>query len=85
MKGEIIICKIGDIIVVKEFKDENDDIVSKHSFVVINDKPNSIHGLNYDIVSNMMRSFHDPGHKENKLKFRQNLLVNIGDTYGKKN
>ena len=32
-------CKLGDIIVVKEFVNENGETVSKHSFVVINDEP----------------------------------------------
>ena len=31
-------CKLGDIIVVKEFKDKDGNTVPKHSFVVINDE-----------------------------------------------
>ena len=30
-------CRVGDIIVVKEFKDKNGIVVPRHSFVVIND------------------------------------------------
>lgn len=31
-------CKLGDIIVVKEFKNEYGETIPKHSFVVINDE-----------------------------------------------
>lgn len=75
-------CKIGDIIVVEKFKDENQNTVSKHSFIVIDDKSNSIHGLNYDLVANMMCSFHSFRHKNKKLKYIQNLLVKSGQAYG---
>ena len=47
-------CKLGDIIVVKEFKDNNGVIIPKHSFVVINDEHNFIEGFEYDFVSNIM-------------------------------
>ncbi len=43
-------CKLGDIIVVDEFKNEVGEVVSKHSFVVIDDNNDCIEGLNYDFV-----------------------------------
>ena len=68
-------CKLGDIIVVKQFKNENGDVIPKHSFVVINDEPDHVEGLNYDFVSNMMCSFHDEKHKNKKLKFEENFPI----------
>lgn len=68
-------CKLGDIIVVKEFKDKNGEIVPKHSFVVINDEPDYVEGLRYDFVSNMMCSFHNKEHKNKKLRFEENFLI----------
>ena len=68
-------CKIGDIIVIKEFKNEIGEIIRKHSFVVINDQKNSLEGLNYDFISNMLCSFHNNKHKSKKLQFQENLEV----------
>lgn len=68
-------CKLGDIIVIKEFKNEVGKIIKKHSFVVINDEKDSIEGFNYDFVSNMLCSFHDKEHKRKKLKLKENLEV----------
>ena len=68
-------CKVGDIIVIKEFKNEIGEPVKKHSFVVISDESNSIGGLNYDFISNMFCSFHDNNHRNKKLRYEENLEV----------
>ena len=68
-------CKLGDIIVIKEFKNEAGEKISKHSFVVINDEKNSIEGFNYDFICNMLCSFHDKEHKKRKLSFKENLEI----------
>ena len=68
-------CKLGDIIVVNEFKDENGYTVPKHSFVVINDEADYVEGLRYDFVSNIMCSFHDEDHKSKKLRFEENFPI----------
>ena len=68
-------CKLGDIIVVKEFKDTSGKLVPKHSFVVINDEPDFIEGFEYDFISNVMCSFHDEKHKEHKLSIKSNLEI----------
>ncbi len=68
-------CKLGDIIVVKEFKNEEGISVPKHSFVVINDEEDYVEGLKYDFVSNMMCSFHNEEHKNKKLKYEENLPI----------
>lgn len=76
-------CKLGDIIVVKEFKNENGITIPKHSFIVIDDNKDSIKGLNYDFVTNMMGSFHNEEHKKKKLKYKQNLYIPKGQIIGK--
>lgn len=68
-------CKLGDIIVVDGFRDENGNSVPRHSFVVINDEPDYVEGLRYDFVSNMMCSFHDEEHKNKKLRFEENFPI----------
>ncbi len=68
-------CKLGDIIVVKEFKNEHGKTIPKHSFVVINDEEDYVEGLKYDFVSNMMCSFHSEEHKNKKIRFKENLPI----------
>lgn len=78
-----IICKLGDIIVVNEFKDKNGEIIPKHSFVVINDEPDYVEGLRYDFVSNVMCSFKNDEHKKKKLRYESNLEIKNGAIKGK--
>lgn len=68
-------CKLGDIIVVKEFKDKTGILVPKHSFVVINDEEDYVEGLKYDFVANIMCSFHNEQHKNKKLKYEENFPI----------
>jgi len=76
-------CKLGDIIVVKEFIDSSGTLVPKHSFVVINDDENYIEGYSYDFVSNMMCSFHDAKHKRHKLGIESNLNIDRNQIIGR--
>ena len=78
-------CKLGDIIVVDEYVGDDEVIVSKHSFVVINDKPGFIEGLRYDLVTNVMSSFKNDEHKNRKLRFMENLEVISDDIVADKN
>lgn len=68
-------CKVGDIIVVKEYIGEDGTKVKQHSFVVINDKPGFIEGIGYDLVTNVMSSFKDEEHRMKKLRFEENLEI----------
>lgn len=68
-------CRVGDIIVVKEFKDRNGTVVPKHSFVVISDEAGIIESYSYDFISNVMCSFHSENHKKRKLKIKSNLEI----------
>lgn len=77
-------CKLGDIIVIKEFKNEFGETIPKHSFVVISGQANYIEGFRYDFVSNMLCSFHNKKHKQKKLKYKENLPIKEQKISGKK-
>ena len=77
-------CKLGDIIVINKFKNEDGDTIKKHSFVVINDEKNYFEGLKYDFVCNMLCSFHNERHKNKKLSFEENLEIKETLILGKK-
>ena len=68
-------CRVGDIIVVRGFKDRNGTVVPKHSFVVISDEAGIIESYSYDFISNVMCSFHSENHKKRKLKIKSNLEI----------
>ena len=68
-------CKLGDIVVINNFKNENNEDILKHSFVIINDEADYLNGLRYDFVANMMCSFHKERHKQKKLKHKSNLPI----------
>ena len=74
MKGVMVMCKLGDIIFVKEYFGSDGKKVNQHSFVVINDKKDFIEGLCYDFVANVMLSFHNEEHKARKLKYKRIFL-----------
>lgn len=76
-------CKLGDIIIVDEYIGSDGKKVGKHSFVVINDEHDSIEGLSYDFVANVMLSFHDEEHKKKKLKYESNLPIKEDKISGK--
>lgn len=72
-------CKVGDIIVVEKYISEDGKEMSKHSFVVIDDNPDNIKGLNYSFVSNVMSSFKNEQHKRKKLRYEENVGVTSED------
>lgn len=72
-------CKVGDIIVIKEYKRSGEDI-RKHSFVVINDEGGEIQGLDYDLICNVMSSFKNEKQKAKKLKYTGNFPISHNDT-----
>ena len=71
-------CKCGDIILVYEYKSHGSEI-SKHSFVVINDKNGIIEGLSYDIICNVLSSFKDEFQRQHKLAYPGNFPVDTDD------
>ena len=53
-------CKVGDIIVVKNCKAETGNI-GRHSFVVLDTNQGEIEGLSFDLVCNIMSSLEGKG------------------------
>lgn len=72
-------CKVGDIIVIREYKSEGIDL-KQHSFVVINDDGGKIGGLDYDLICNVMSSFKNEEQKTRKLKYPGNFPISHNDT-----
>lgn len=69
-------CKIGDIIVIKEYLgDDGKNINKQHSFVVIDDNQDKVGGISYDFVANVMSSFKNEEHRNYKLSFKENLEI----------
>ena len=71
-------CKVGDIILVDNYK-HGDKVLNRHSFVVLNTDKDEIQGLEYDFVCNVMSSFHSEAHKKKKMNYPGNYRVNPGD------
>jgi len=69
------VCKFGDVIVIKNYIGDDGKKVKHHSFIVIDDNPGIIKGLNYNLVTNVMSSFKDEKHRKKKLKYKENLEV----------
>lgn len=72
-------CKLGDIILIKACK-SNGSPLNKHSFIVIEDKEDSINGVSYDIICNIMSSFKNEEQKKKKLSFPGNLQILASDS-----
>lgn len=67
-------CVVGDIIRIEEYKDHG-NLLSRHSFVVIDDEPDKIEGVSYDMICNAMSSFKSEEQKERKLKYPGNFPI----------
>lgn len=65
-------CKVGDIIVVRNYKSHGKTI-NRHSFVVLSTENGQIQGLDYDLVCNVMSSFHSEEHRIKKLNYPGNF------------
>ncbi len=72
-------CKIGDIILIKRYKDHG-HFLGRHSFIVIDDRKDIIQGLPYDMVCNVLSSFKDENQKKRKLEFDGNFPITHDDT-----
>lgn len=65
-------CKIGDIIVVNGYKYHGTEM-SRHSFVVLSTESGTIQGLPFDLVCNVMSSFHSEEQRKKKLSYPGNF------------
>ena len=72
-------CKVGDIILIKNYK-HNDVTLSKHSFVVLDVENDEIHSLPYDLMCNVMSSFSSDEQREKKLKYPGNFPITYSET-----
>lgn len=72
-------CKIGDIILIKKYKDGNNKI-GRHSFIVIDDRKGIIEGLPYDMICNVLSSFKSEEQKDRKLGYDGNFPISHDDT-----
>jgi hypothetical protein len=76
-------CKAGDIILVKSYKD-GEHSLGKHSFVVISDENGMIEGMRYDLICNVLSSFKSQEQREWKLnKYSANYEIKNCDTHTK--
>lgn len=72
-------CKIGDIILVDNYKDNGRNL-NKHSFIVIEDENGTIEGVPYDFICNVMSSFKNDEQKLRKLRYPGNFPISHNDT-----
>lgn len=72
-------CCVGDIILIKEFKNEDGQVIPIHPFVVVDDQEDKIQGLDFDMVGVLMSSFKNDEHRRRKLSMRQNLEITVED------
>ena len=77
-------CKLGDIIVVNKYTSEEGKEIGRRSFVVIDDNPNSIRGIDYTFVTTVISSFKSKKHRDKKLKYKGNIEVFYFEKYGLK-
>lgn len=68
-------CKLGDIIVVNKYIGDDGKEINKHSFIVIDDNPNCIKGLNYNLVTTVISSFKSQEQKKRKLQYKENMEI----------
>lgn len=71
-------CAVRDIIVVEHYKDRG-NILNRHSFVVIDDMPDQIEGVSYDMICNVMSSFKSKEQKERKMSYPGNFPIAAED------
>ena len=72
-------CKIGDIILIRKYKDGKNQL-GRHSFIVIDDRKDIIEGLPYDIICNVLSSFKDEEQRKRKLGYDGNFPISHDDT-----
>lgn len=71
-------CKQGDIILIKSYKD-HEVTLPRHSFVVIDDEGGQVQGVPFDFIALVMSSFKDEEQKKRKLKFPGNFPITASD------
>ena len=72
-------CKVGDIVIVENFKNELGEDVERHPFIIIGDKKGTVLGNETDRVGVLLNSFRNRYHRDKKLKFPANMEVRKKD------
>lgn len=67
-------CKKGDIILIEDYVDSGTQL-SRHSFVVIEDKAGEVTGVPFDFIGLVMSSFKDEEQKKRKLSYPGNMEI----------
>ena len=69
----------GDIILIHNYKDDNNKEVKAHYFIILTNNPGKIEGLDFDIVCNPMSSFKDKDHRLDVLDSENNYEIKNED------
>ena len=77
-------CKLGDIIVVKNYIGDDGNKIGQHSFIVVEDRNGTIKGLDYNLVTTVISSFKSAKQKKKKLSYDENLELTNKDIDGEK-
>lgn len=75
-------CKLGDIIVVNKYIGEDGKEIGKHSFIVIDDNPDCIRGLEYTHVTTVISSFKSEEQRKHKLNYKENMEISSFEKNG---
>ena len=68
-------CKVGDIIVVRNYLSQGQTI-KRHSFVVLSTEHGEIQGMDFDLVCNVMSSFRSEEQRKRKMGYPGNFIRN---------
>lgn len=72
-------CKKRDLILVDSYQSDGIPI-SRHTFVVIDDKNGEIYGVPYDMICNVLSSFKSEEQKQRKLSYPGNFPITAAET-----
>ena len=72
-------CTAGDIILIQSYR-HKEHTLSRHSFVVLSTESDTIEGLNYDFVCNVLSSFKSEQQKTKKLNYPGNFEITYSDS-----
>lgn len=72
-------CKIGDIIGVKNFIGQDNQNIGFHYFIVVSEEKGKILGLDFDIVGTVMSSFKNNDQRNKKIRYKENLEIMESD------
>ena len=68
-------CKVGDIVLINGFLNEEGRIIGRHPFIVISRKERYINSIPFDMVAVLLSSFKNSRHKNEKLSYRSNIEI----------